>query len=410
MADGIIQTYHVWILMCGLIGLVSAGNIMDRSRLHKSLLHDAYDTTVFPGSSDSPLEVSVQFRLVAFNDFDEKAGRFAASGFLITEWKDERIIWDPSDFGKISSTQLPQSRVWTPNIIVWNSYNRVRPLGYDTLPVWYNHSGDAVWEPGNLFETSCDAKVRTFPFDVQSCTINIFSYAYLENEINFTAAGIDDSNYETNGLWDIVSVNMFEVPSDIGTNEKLMIEIQFVRRSTFHVIHTLVPLIIISVLNILVFIIPVDSSCRIDYAVTMLLTLSVFLTGVSSTLPESSLPYISYFSVLILIQIISSSLILVCAITSFSLGSHSETCLRLLTFVLKPFMSLVAVPKHSTPENSNKGTEMESPDGDKVCNENVKSLEAQISLVSRLFDYICIVLFSLEVVIVNMVFFILTNT
>ncbi|XP_033762731.1 acetylcholine receptor subunit beta-type unc-29-like [Pecten maximus] len=413
MADSIISILpiHVLMLMGVLTTMASAESSMDRSRLHKSLLQEAYDTTVYPGSTDSPFQVSMDFRLTAFHDFDEKEGRFEVAGFLITKWNDERLVWDPSDFGQISSTQLPQSRVWTPSLVVWNTHARIRPFGFDTLPVRFNQSGDAVWEPGDVFETSCDAKISKFPFDVQTCTIDIFPYGNLENEINFTSTGIDQSNYEKNGVWDIVTISIFEVQGHAGNGGKVMIEIQFKRRSSYHIINILVPLIIMSLLNILAFIIPGDSSCRVDYAVTMLLTLSVFLTTVSDILPDSSLDEISYISVFVLVQILTSSLILACAIVSFSVGSHSKTSLRVLASVLKPFMGVVNVDGNEKQEVPPTGTDLESPDGgnDLAREGSGQSLETQIKDVSTVFDYVCIVLFSFEVVIVNLVFFVITN-
>ncbi|XP_069111082.1 acetylcholine receptor subunit beta-like 1 [Argopecten irradians] len=400
----------VLVVLMVLTTMVKCGSMSDRARLHKSLLY-AYDTTVYPGSTDNPLQVSIHFRLTAFHDFDEKIGRFAVAGFLMTEWTDERLLWDLSDFGQISSTQLPQSRLWTPSLVVWNAYTRIRSLGFDTLPVRLNHTGDATWEVGDVFETSCDAQVHKFPFDLQTCTIDIFSYGNLQNEINLTAMGNDLSNYEKNGLWDIVAENMIEVQSHEGTKGKIMIEIQFKRRSSYFVINFLAPLIVISLLNVLVFVIPVDNSCRVDYAVTMLLTLSVFLTTVSDILPDLPLEEMPYICILIFLQTISSSLVLICAIISFSMGSQSQTTLRTLASILRPFMGVGTVPGKEKPEVPPTGTELESADGgnDKVPKGNERSTDFQIQQVSGVFDQICIVLFLLEVVIVNLIFFVITN-
>ncbi|OWF45407.1 acetylcholine receptor subunit beta-type unc-29-like [Mizuhopecten yessoensis] len=411
MADSNILALYIWILMGSLTTIVSSRNIWDRTRLHKSLIDQGYDTTVYPGSTDSPLQVSIQFSLAAFNDFDENAGRFAVTGFLIVEWRDERIAWDPNDFGQISSILFPQSRVWIPNIVVWNTYDRVRPFGFDTLPVRYNHSGDALWEPGNLFQTSCDAQIKKFPFDEQTCTIDILPYGYMEDEINITAAGFDLSDYNKNGLWNIISTDISGVQRNSRAEKKLMIEIKFNRRSSYHVIHILVPMLVMSILNILIFIIPVDGSNRIDYAVTMLLTLSVFLTVVTDTLPSASLPDISYLSVLVLVQMMSSSLMVACAVVSLCLGSHSTLCLQIMTSVLKPFMCFVTVPESGKPQLPNPDSKLESPDSgnDNDSNRNEHLMETQFKSISKLFDYLCIFFFLLEVIIANLVFFVATN-
>lgn len=348
--------------------------------------------------------------MTAFNDFEEKSGRFAAAGFLVAEWTDDRMAWNPGDFGQISSTQFPQCQVWTPTLVVWNTYARVRPFGFDSLPVRYNSTGDATWEPGNLFETSCDAQIRAFPFDVQTCTIDILPYGYLESEINFTASGIDKSDYDKNGMWDILSTDITEVDRNMRQGTKLMISIQFKRRSSYHVIHTLLPMIVMSILNILVFTIPIDGSNRIEYGITMLLTLSVFLTVVADTLPDSSLPDISYLSVLVLVHMMSSAMMLGCVIISFRLFKQDKVALRQLSAILKPcfcFNKKIAElvsgqDKQNDPiESANDGGDLDKrPD---------QSHELHFKYMSKTFDYACIVFFSLEVIVVNLFFFIITH-
>jgi len=41
-----------------------------------------------------------------------------------------------------------------------------------------NHDGHVHWEPGGVFTTTCDIDIRYFPFDDQSCPIQIGAWAY----------------------------------------------------------------------------------------------------------------------------------------------------------------------------------------------------------------------------------------
>ncbi|GFS26215.1 neuronal acetylcholine receptor subunit alpha-3, partial [Elysia marginata] len=80
------------------------------------------------------------------------------------------------------------------------------------------------------------------------------------------------------------------------------------RKPTFLVISTLLPIVFLSLLNLMVFVIPVDSGEKISYGITVLLALSVFMSIMSSMLPSSSesMPLmISYIFILMTISVLT---------------------------------------------------------------------------------------------------------
>ena len=62
------------------------------------------------------------------------------------------------------------------------------------------------------------------------------------------------------------------------------------RRPGFFIVNIVMPVVLLSALNIMVFLIPVDSGEKISYGITVLLALSVFLSIVADMLPR----YVSY--------------------------------------------------------------------------------------------------------------------
>ena len=36
-------------------------------------------------------------------------------------WLDERLTWDPADFGKIKKIQLPGEAIWRPELVLYNN-------------------------------------------------------------------------------------------------------------------------------------------------------------------------------------------------------------------------------------------------------------------------------------------------
>jgi len=51
-----------------------------------------------------------------------------------------------------------------------------------------HHSGRIKWSLGGVVETTCDVDGRLFPFDSQSCSIVVGSWAYNKASVDLTAS------------------------------------------------------------------------------------------------------------------------------------------------------------------------------------------------------------------------------
>ncbi|XP_059159000.1 neuronal acetylcholine receptor subunit alpha-6-like [Physella acuta] len=112
-------------------------------------------------------------------------------------------------------------------------------------------------------------------------------------EMSFTAS-VDKAGvlfFTTNGEWDYLGSNVTASYIDTVFWNLSSVDIKFFlkRRPTFLLINIILPVVFLSFLNLLVFIIPVESGDKISYGITVLLALSVYMSIVSSLLPSSSL-------------------------------------------------------------------------------------------------------------------------
>ncbi|KAH3706793.1 hypothetical protein DPMN_066183 [Dreissena polymorpha] len=60
------------------------------------------------------------------------------------------------------------------------------------------------------------------------------------------------------------------------------------RKTIFYVFYIIIPMVLLSFINVLTFVLPVPSGEHNSYAVTVLLSLAVFLTIVASEIPKIS--------------------------------------------------------------------------------------------------------------------------
>lgn len=277
---------------------------------------------VFTHFSLLSLQIFVRFNLLEFRDFDEKQGRICVTGSLMVRWSDDRLVWNPADYGGISKTRFTQSHTWTPPIVLSNAYDAIAMLGFDTASTYIYSNGTIVWYPKQVMEASCDPDVTFFPFDQQKCLLEYTLYGYDMTEmLMVNEHEIKKDEYVTmpNSIWEIISTTA-KVVNRLGF-EMFHVNIEFQRRSSFYVVGMMFPITLMSILNLFPFCIPPEVGGRIEFSTTIILTIAVFMTTVSDSLPQSSLPQVSLICFMVVGHMILSALILLATI----LGSRIYT-------------------------------------------------------------------------------------
>ncbi len=41
---------------------------------------------------------------------------------ILQYWKDEFLVWNPSEFNNITMMHIPANKIWKPDILVYNKY------------------------------------------------------------------------------------------------------------------------------------------------------------------------------------------------------------------------------------------------------------------------------------------------
>ena len=213
--------------------------------------------------------------------------------------------------------------------------------------------------------------------------------------------GVDLRFAETNSEWSIIATS-----AEIFTNrpglEQLNYKLTLKRHSNFIFLNLVVPIILLSFVNLLVFCIPVMSGERASLAFTILLTFIVFMTMVATMLPANDV--ISIFNIFLLTQLSCSVLILFCAIWSISLfnnhadGNEKGWSVRLLVNIYTKYKMTCACTNTRKPKENNtiKTNEHRMSDDNNSENQDLReSFETQtISKLSMEFlDSVCFYIF-----------------
>jgi hypothetical protein len=192
-----------------------------------------------------------------------------------------------------------------------------------TTYVKYNNTGSARLIATTVISMSCSADILLFPFDSQECEVQLMAEDF-DSHVTFQTLsdGVDLQYAETNSEWSIIATSA-EIFINRPGLEQLNYKLTLKRHSKFIFLNLVVPIILLSFVNLLVFCIPVTSGERASLAFTILLTFVVFMTMVATMLPADDV--ISIFSIFLLTQLSCSVLILFCAIWSISLfNNHAD--------------------------------------------------------------------------------------
>lgn len=292
-------------------GQTSADAIALKNQL---FVTQAYDKKIRPVTNQSdPIEVYLNFYLLAINGLDEVTEVLKTTGYLWILWYDNFLTWDPTNYGQLEYYFYPQDDIWKPDVALKNSYQEYKQLGVSTLNVQVNSAGYVQWYPFQVFQSTCSMNIRNFPFDVQECSLKFVAWSYSSSEVAMLSgdSGLILDEYESNSAWDVIG-SSWSVQQESG-EAAISFNIKIRRKPMFIILSVVLPIALLSVLNIFVFVLPCESGERAGYAITVFLALAVFLTIVSSTLPANS-DTIAIFSIYLIIQTVQSTVITLIAL------------------------------------------------------------------------------------------------
>ena len=318
-------TFMIRLLTFGVLIPVFQGRQMN---IVSSLLDNGtYDKRVPPYDPVfHTVTTSVGYKLNTVIEIDEVQETMTTAGYLRIIWIDEDLSWDPRSFDGTEYIYLPQNSVWKPDLVLANGIKKVDQLGYDMGLVVVDYNGTVVWEPFEVFTTKCLVDMTYYPFDSQSCDIMFTIWSYSDHDVVIDAIWSDESvfykddNYG-NSIWEIESNNTEILHMNDGTFLSFTLNLR--RKPGFFLMNILVPTVILSFVSTTVFIVPSSSGEKIGFAVTIFLSYAVFLTIVSSQLPQNS-DRLAIVNIYIIIEVALSVLSLIIATIQVRLTNRND--------------------------------------------------------------------------------------
>ena len=278
-----------------------------------------YDKRIKPRINQSEsVTVSFMFEFFSIIEFETASQELSVLGMFYFMWNDELLSWEPPLYDGVNVAKFPLKEVWSPIMKISQASNGNGVIGHTADIVTYASSGDATWVPEGTYSVICEVTIKFYPFDRQSCNLTLYVSDVALSEVTLEPLfdGVKSDVFRKNPEWKLLEVYTHKIEYAGVYLYDIVIKVE---RRTEYIMYTIVsPLILLSVLNIGVFIVPIDSGEKGSIAVTIFLSYEVFVSAINDDLPHNSInvcylliyiQFLLYFSVFAVIYSFAESYI-----------------------------------------------------------------------------------------------------
>ncbi|WAR23298.1 ACHA6-like protein, partial [Mya arenaria] len=230
--------------------------------------------------------------LTAIQSLNEKTQVLSCTLGFTLMWISDTMTWNPSDFNNTSGFRISPKDMWIPEFMIHNAVGDTFELRTSNfMKPAISSNGIINWNTGGNTETSCKVDISRYPFDTQTCHIIIGKSSSLDYELMMipAAAKISTLLYDENenGEWELLDASVdYHAINEHVTFLKCTLVLK--RRPLFYILNILLPVILLSLMNVLSFKLSINCGERMSYSVALFLTFIVLLNIVTDEMPKVS--------------------------------------------------------------------------------------------------------------------------
>jgi nicotinic acetylcholine receptor len=249
-----------YLIIISFIKTISNQNLSDVATITDMILK-SYKKSIRPDWK-TPMRFEITFNQIM--NIDEKNQIMQSSFYLKLSWNDQRLTWNTTEFN-VKSFLIPATSIWLPDLYIINTadtngFVNVNSLNYAML----DHKGNLYLIINlSMLKTQCKMNILYYPFDKQSCPIQIGAWQYDNSRLAFDAdgTGIDLTNYLENSLWSLSEIKAHGISAKSRYNSNLNgtdieFKIHIKRRPTTNMLNNLFPCFILNIVTLATYWIP----------------------------------------------------------------------------------------------------------------------------------------------------------
>ncbi|XP_031644252.1 gamma-aminobutyric acid receptor subunit rho-1 isoform X2 [Oncorhynchus kisutch] len=160
---------------------------MTKSPMTKSeqlLRIDDHDFTMRPAFGGPPIPVGVDVQVESLDTISEVDMDFTMTLYLRHYWKDERLSFPSTNNQSMTFDSRLAKKIWVPDMFfVHSKRSFIHDTTTDNVMLRVHPDGNVLYSLRITVTAMCNMDLSRFPLDTQTCSLEIESYAYTDDDL-----------------------------------------------------------------------------------------------------------------------------------------------------------------------------------------------------------------------------------
>ncbi|KAM9331971.1 gamma-aminobutyric acid receptor subunit beta-2 isoform 2-T2 [Pholidichthys leucotaenia] len=256
-----------------------------------------YDIRLRPDFGGLPVGVGMNIDIASIDMVSEVNMDYTLTMYFQQAWRDKRLSYSDIPFNLTLDNRVAD-QLWVPDTYFLNDKKSfVHGVTVKNRMIRLHPDGTVLYGLRITTTAACMMDLRRYPLDEQNCTLEIESYGYTTDDIEFywrggnnAVTGVDKIELPQFSIVDhkLISKN---VVFSTGSYPRLSLSFKLKRNIGYFILQTYMPSILITILSWVSFWINYDASAaRVALGITTVLTMTTINTHLRETLPK--IPYV----------------------------------------------------------------------------------------------------------------------
>uniref|UniRef100_A0A4X1VIH3 GABA(C) receptor n=1 Tax=Sus scrofa TaxID=9823 RepID=A0A4X1VIH3_PIG len=258
---------------------------------------DDHDFTMRPAFGGPAIPVGVDVQVESLDSISEVDMDFTMTLYLRHYWKDERLAFPSTSNKSMTFDGRLVKKIWVPDVFfVHSKRSFIHDTTTDNIMLRVFPDGQVLYSMRITVTAMCNMDFSHFPLDSQTCSLELESYAYTDEDLMLYWKNGDES-LKTD---EKISLSQFLIQkfhttsrlafySSTGWYNRLYINFTLRRHIFFFLLQTYFPATLMVMLSWVSFWIDRRAvPARVSLGITTVLTMSTIITGVNASMPRVS--------------------------------------------------------------------------------------------------------------------------
>ncbi|NXH57496.1 GBRB1 protein, partial [Rhabdornis inornatus] len=256
-----------------------------------------YDIRLRPDFGGPPVDVGMRIEIASIDVVSEVNMDYTLTMYFQQSWRDKRLSYSGIPLNLTLDNRVAD-QLWVPDTYFQNDKKSfVHGVTVKNRMIRLHPDGTVLYGLRITTTAACMMDLRRYPLDEQNCTLEIESYGYTTDDIEFYWNGGESAVTGVNNIelpqFSIVDYKMVSkrVEFTTGAYPRLSLSFRLKRNIGYFILQTYMPSTLITILSWVSFWINYDASAaRVALGITTVLTMTTISTHLRETLPK--IPYV----------------------------------------------------------------------------------------------------------------------